>query len=64
MQKRRNDMRGKHGRGAKKVRGSGPRNPERTSASILAAAVKEFTRTATAAPASIRLPRVPAPTSG
>ena len=28
---------------AKKTRGAGPRDPERTSASILAAAVKEFT---------------------
>ena len=43
MQKRRTDIRGKNGRGIKKVRGSGPRDPERTSASILAAAVKEFT---------------------
>ena len=43
MQKRPSTPRGKPGRGAKKVRGAGPRDPERTSASILAAAVKEFT---------------------
>lgn len=48
MRTRRTDTRGKIGRpkaerGAKKIRGAGPRDPERTSASILAAAVKEFT---------------------
>ena len=43
MQKQRTDIRGKTSRGIKKVRGSGPRDPERTSASILTAAIKEFT---------------------
>ena len=41
MQKR-IDTRAKPGRATKKVRGAGPRDPERTSAAILAAAVKEF----------------------
>jgi AcrR family transcriptional regulator len=43
MQKRHIEPRGRTVRGAKKVRGAGSRDPERTSASILAAAVKEFT---------------------
>ncbi len=43
MQQKRADTRGKNGRATKKAHGSGSRNPERTSASILAAAVKEFT---------------------
>jgi AcrR family transcriptional regulator len=43
MQKRHIEPRVKPSRGVKKTRGSGARDPERTSASILAAAVKEFT---------------------
>ena len=43
MQKRLIEPRGKPGRGVRKTRGAGSRDPERTSASILAAAVKEFT---------------------